>query len=117
MDLLSYVNDEWVVGNPPVVGTGDHALWMASTVFDGLRAFESTIPDADRHCERVVRSAKAMGLQPALTGTEIRDLVFEGARRFGRDAVLYIRPMFWATEGWAVRLCRSWQVSLCTANK
>jgi branched-chain amino acid aminotransferase len=112
VEVLSYVNDRWVVGNPPVVGPHDHALWMASTVFDGLRAFEGTIPDADRHCERVVRSAKAMGLQPMLTGAEIRDLVFEGARRFGRDAVLYIRPMFWATEGWAVPFVKSTKFAL-----
>jgi branched-chain amino acid aminotransferase len=68
-------------------------------VFDGGRAFEGCGPDLDLHAERVVRSAKALGLEPTRTAGEILALMHEGVRRFGPKAELYVRPMFWATKG------------------
>jgi branched-chain amino acid aminotransferase len=80
----------------------DHALWMASVVFDGARAFEGVTPDLDRHCARVVRSARAIGLRPMLSGGEIEELVHDGLRRFPADTALYIRPMFYAADGFVI---------------
>jgi branched-chain amino acid aminotransferase len=76
-----------------------NAAWLANTVFDGARAFEGVAPDLDRHCERVVRSAAGLGLQPTKTAREILALALEGVGYFPHGTPLYIRPMFWAETG------------------
>lgn len=96
---LSWINGEWVAGNPAIVGPMSHALWMSSVVFDGARAFGGVMPDLDLHCARVIRSAEALGLEPMLTAGEIAELAWDGVRRFSRQAELYVRPMFYAEEG------------------
>lgn len=98
----NHVKGEWIEGNPAIVGPMTHALWLASCVFDGARAFEGVAPDLDQHCARVIRSADAMGLAPMLTAGEIEELCWEGIRRFPADAALYIRPMFYADAGFVM---------------
>ncbi|MEJ8571366.1 branched-chain amino acid aminotransferase [Microbaculum marinum] len=95
----SYIDGDWVDGNPPLVGPRSHALWLGSCVFDGARAFEGVAPDLDMHCVRVNESARALGLEPVLRSEEIVELTRDGLARFDRDAALYIRPMYWAEEG------------------
>ncbi|GGF45994.1 aminotransferase [Aliidongia dinghuensis] len=99
MASWTYVDGEWLSGNPLLLGPMSHAMWQASLVFDGARAFEGTTPDLDRHCARVVASARALGLGPMLTPGEVEDIAREGLGHFTKDAALYIRPMFWAEGG------------------
>lgn len=99
MDTLTYWDGKWHEGNPQVVGIKDHAMWLASTIFDGARAFNGLVPDLDRHCERAIRSAIAMGLKPAVDAKTIEKLAREAVKRFPPDAELYIRPMFWGKDG------------------
>ena len=99
MDTLTYWNGTWHEGNPPMLGPRDHAFWLGSMIFDGGRAFEGCGPDLDLHAERVVRSARVLGLKPTKTAAEILELMHEGVRRFGPKAELYVRPMFWPTKG------------------
>ena len=101
MDTLTYWNGTWHEGNPAILGPRDHAFWLGSMVFDGGRAFEGCGPDLDLHAERVVRSARAIGLNPSQTPEEILKLMHESVRRFGPKAELYVRPMFWAGKGGA----------------
>jgi branched-chain amino acid aminotransferase len=101
MDTLTYWNGTWHEGNPAILGPRDHAFWLGSMVFDGGRAFEGCGPDLDLHAERVVRSARALGLKPTKTAKEILALMHEAVRRFGPKAELYVRPMFWAMKGGA----------------
>ena len=96
---VHYIDGRWESGNPPVVGPMTHGLWMASTVFDGARAFEDVTPDLDLHCARVVRSALAMGLKPTLEAAEIEKICREGVAQFPKGAELYIRPVFYAETG------------------
>lgn len=100
MEAITYIDGEWLEGNPPLLGARTHATWLSSIVFDGARAFEGVAPDLDRHCKRVVRSAEAFGLKPTMSPEKINDLAWEGVRKFPENAELYIRPMFWAEEGW-----------------
>jgi len=109
----TFLDGSWQEGNPPIMGPLTHAAWMSSIIFDGARGFEGIAPDLDRHCARAVASAVAMGLGPTLTAEEIEALAREGLRRFPADAAVYIRPMFWADDGWiepdpaATRFCLS----------
>ena len=96
---LTYVRGAWLEGNPGLIGPMSHAMWLASLVFDGARAFEGVAPDLGLHCARSVRSAQAMGLKPMLTAGEIEELCWDGIRRFPKETALYIRPMFWAEDG------------------
>ena len=98
-ETWTYMDDAWHEGNVPVVGAREHAFWLGSSVFDGARAFEGVTPDLDLHCARVNASAVAMGLKPTKTDQEVYDLCREGVAKFDKDAALYIRPMYYATQG------------------
>ncbi len=98
-ETWTYSDDEWQEGNIPVVGAREHAFWLGSSVFDGARAFEGVCPDLDLHCERLNNSAKALGLRALKSAEEIEALCREGVAKFAPDAALYIRPMYFATQG------------------
>lgn len=110
---ISYIQGDWVAGNPALIGPMTHAFWLSSVVFDGARAFQGVAPDLGLHCARVVRSAQAMGLSPMLTAGEIEELCWDGIRRFPKDAELYIRPMFYAEEGFVAPIAESTRFVLC----
>ena len=99
MASWTYIDGKWLPGNPPILGPMSHAMWLASLVFDGARAFEGTIPDLDRHCARVVHSARNLGLGPMLSCGEVEEIAREGVTLFPPGSALYIRPMFWAEDG------------------
>ena len=100
MKALTYIDGTWHEGNPQILGSMSHATWLSSIVFDGARAFEGKTPDLDLHCERVVNSARSMGLKSMLSAGEIEELARDGVGRFPKGAELYIRPMFFAETGW-----------------
>ncbi|WP_411035151.1 branched-chain amino acid aminotransferase [Shinella sp. BYT-45] len=95
----TFVDGEWVSGNPPLVGPTSHAMWLGSTVFDGARWFDGIAPDLDLHCQRVNRSAEALGLKAAVSAQEIEALAWEGVRKFDGRTAVYIKPMYWAEHG------------------
>ncbi len=99
MRTITYLDGTWSEGNTPLMGASTQAGWLGHTVFDGARAFGGFIPDLDLHCQRVIRSAKAMVMEPPVTAGEIADLAKDGIRRFPAGAELYIRPMFWMEDG------------------
>jgi hypothetical protein len=99
---LHYIDGTWHEGNPPLLGPMTHASWMSSIVFDGARAFEGVTPDIDRHCDRLIASARTMGLVPPLAAGEVEEIVHDGVGRFANGAALYIRPMLWAESGFIV---------------
>ncbi len=95
----TYVEGEWLEGNPPLLGPTSHAMWLGSTVFDGARWFDGISPDLDLHCQRVNRSAVAMGMKPTMRVEEIERLALEGVRKFDGKTAIYIKPMYWAEHG------------------
>ena len=95
----TFVDGEWLEGNPALIGPRSHAMWLGSSVFDGARWFEGVAPDLDKHCERVNRSARALGLEPTMSAEEIEVLTHEGLKKFNGKTAVYIRPMYWAEHG------------------
>ncbi|MCX8998512.1 branched-chain amino acid aminotransferase [Rhizobiaceae bacterium BDR2-2] len=95
----TYVEGEWLPGNPPLIGPTSHAMWLASTVFDGARWFDGVAPDLDLHCQRVNRSAVNMGMKPLRSAEEIAALALEGVTKFDGKTAIYIKPMYWAEHG------------------
>ena len=95
----TYVDGEWVSGNPPLIGPVSHAMWLGSTVFDGARWFDGIAPDLDAHCRRVNRSAANMGMKATVSAEEIERLAWEGVKKFDGKTAIYIKPMYWAEHG------------------
>jgi len=98
-ETWTWLDGEWHDGNLLVAGPRTHAFWLGSSVFDGARAFEGVTPDLDRHCERLNRSARALGLAATQSVEAIAALVEDGLKKFKSDEAIYIRPMYWADEG------------------
>jgi len=96
---LFYFDGEWFDTNPKMIGPATHAFWMASVVFDGARAFGGLAPDLDKHSQRLIRSAEAIGLEPPVDWQTVYDLSVEAIRKLPADSVLYIRPAIYAEEG------------------
>ena len=92
-ETLTFFEGEWHAGNVPIMGPRTHGAWLASTVFDGARAFEGVAPDLDRHCERVNQSAVNFKLKPVVDTQTWIGLAHEGIARVAANAELYIRPM------------------------
>jgi branched-chain amino acid aminotransferase len=95
----TFFEGDWHEGNIPIMGPRTHAAWLGSMVFDGARAFEGVIPDLDRHCARVNNSAAVFYLDPVVSLDTWIGLAKDGVKLFGRNAELYIRPMYWAETG------------------
>ena len=77
-----------------------HALWLSSVVFDGACSFEGVTPDLALHCKRVVNFCCAFAMNPTVSTHEMVEIALDGVAKFSSGAKLYIRPMFWAQEGW-----------------
>ncbi len=99
MAATFWFDGNWTDEAPRLIGPADHAFWLSSVCFDGARAFRGLAPDLDLHCQRAIASAHAMGLVPGITAEEIQRLAIEGIRRFPRDAVLYVKPIFYGAGG------------------
>jgi branched-chain amino acid aminotransferase len=95
----TWFKGQWSEGNTPLLGAADHAVWLASSVFDGARAIRGQTPDLDKHLQRVIDSSRRLGLECPLSVSDMTALVKEGLARFPQDAELYIRPLVFGTEG------------------
>jgi branched-chain amino acid aminotransferase len=96
---LTYFNGNWTEGNTPLYGAMDHSLWLGSSVFDGARSIAGKTPDLRLHLQRVINSAKSLGLICPLSVDEMEALVQEGIKKFPPEAELYVRPLVFGTDG------------------
>jgi branched-chain amino acid aminotransferase len=112
MNAWHFVDGKWVSGDPPLLSAWAHATWMGAAVFDGARAFEGVSPDLDRHCQRAVRSATALGLRSPFSAGEIEELLREGIAKFPAGSALYLRPFLWSEDGWMAPLPESTKIAI-----
>ncbi|NQW11505.1 MAG: branched-chain amino acid aminotransferase [Alphaproteobacteria bacterium] len=99
MNGLYFYEGSWRNEPPMVAGPTDLGFWSASSVFDGARAIGGCAPDLEKHCARLIRSAKALGLQPELSDGAVHGLCLEAVRRLPADRAYYVRPMFFCRGG------------------
>ncbi len=111
-NALHWIDGAWLDGNPPIFGPLTNAAWMATVVFDGARAYDGLAPDLDRHAERCVASAEALGLVPPVDAAEIARIAVAGIAKFPKETALYIRPMFYGDEGWLLPTSTKFVLSL-----
>jgi len=113
MEFVVWHDGNWYDNEQPkLLGPLDHGMSMASVVFDGARGFDGLAPDLDQHCQRVVASAERMLLRPSKTAEQIETLCREGLARLPKDMVTYIRPMFYAMEGFVLPVSESTDFTL-----
>ncbi len=91
-------NDQYS-GNPPMIAALDNASWISVAVFDGARTFEGVTPDLELHCSRLMESAKRLRVNPPVDVETVVGICRQAIARFPKDALLYVRPEFWAAEG------------------
>ncbi len=97
--IWTWFKGAWHQGDVAIMNGADHGTWLGSLVFDGARAFEGLVPDLEPHMARVNDSARVMGLNPTMSTEALVELVHEGLAKFAPGAPVYIRPMYWSTEG------------------
>lgn len=97
--IRTYFDGRWHEGDIAVMKAADHGTWLGSSVFDGARWFDGVAPDLAAHCARVNRSAEALMLAPTVSVGDMVQIVHEGLAACSADAAVYIRPMYWATQG------------------
>jgi len=107
MEALHYYEGQWLSGNPPIIGAGSHAFWLGSIVFDGARAFNGVAPDLEAHCARTLRSAQKIEMEPQIALEDMLQIAWDGIGRFPKDQALYLRPVFFADEGFIVPVAES----------
>lgn len=100
-NIWTWYNGDWKAGNRAIIGIADHGAWQGTMVFDGARHFEGVTPDLDLHCQRITKSAEAMGMFSPYTGAEIEKLIRSGIRCFKKGTDIYLRPMMWSVDGTA----------------
>jgi branched-chain amino acid aminotransferase len=98
-DSMYWHDGEWSAEPRAILGLSNNSFWMGNSVFDGARAYEGVMPDLDRHCERLLRSAKHMLMRPTMGAKHLSAICREGVAKFDPEAELYIRPMFYARGG------------------
>ncbi|MEM9319622.1 MAG: branched-chain amino acid aminotransferase [Pseudomonadota bacterium] len=97
-NIKTYADGAWHDGNVPIMRAADHGSWVGTTVFDGARHVDGMAPDLYAHCERAVRSAQALMLNPVQDADEIFAVAWEGLKQYAPETPIYIRPMFWGID-------------------
>ena len=97
-NIRTYFEGQWHEGDIPLMRAADHGMWLGSGVFDGARSVHGVVPDLDKHCERVNRSAEALMLTPWVSTDEMVQIVRAGLALYPTEAPIYIRPMYWGVD-------------------
>lgn len=97
--VRTYFEGRWHDGDLAVMKASDHGIWQGSSVFDGARRFDGLVPDLDKHCARLNRSALALMITPTCAPDKMEALIREGLDGFAPGQAVYIRPMYWALHG------------------
>lgn len=102
LPALTWFEGAWHEGDVPTMSARSPGAWLGASVFDGARAFAGVAPDLDRHCARVIQSARVLGINPPIAAAEIERLAWEGIAKFPAGTELYVRPFIWAGVGFVI---------------
>ena len=97
--IRTFFQGSWYDEDLAIMRAADQGSWVGTTVFDGARFFDGCIPDLDKHCARINKSAEALMITPIKGSDEILSIIHEGLRAYEPTDAVYIRPMYWAIDG------------------
>ncbi|MCJ2531661.1 MAG: branched-chain-amino-acid transaminase [Candidatus Thermoplasmatota archaeon] len=98
MELLAYVNGEFLPESDAKVSVFDHGLLYGDGIFEGIRAYNGRVFRLDDHLRRLFDSAKAIHMEIPHSVDEMRDLILELCRRNEIEDG-YIRPVVTRGKG------------------
>lgn len=99
---IVWFDGEWYDGSKPIMSSMSQSYMHGSTIFDGARSYNNSIPDLHKHCERLINSSKIFGLNLPVSKEELINLCKEGVKYFENEAELYIRPSIFCEEGFLI---------------
>ena len=91
LNSIVWFDGEWNDGTKPIMSTMSQSYMHGSTIFDGARAYNGSIPDLHKHCERLINSSKIFGLNLPISKEELINLCKDGVDLFEKDSEIYIR--------------------------
>ncbi len=92
MELLVYVDGNFVPQSEAKISVFDHGLLYGDGVFEGIRAYNGRIFKLEQHVTRLFHSAKAIDLKVPHTKEEMANIILESCRKNDiHDG--YIRPV------------------------
>ncbi|MBW6455759.1 MAG: branched-chain amino acid transaminase [Trueperaceae bacterium] len=95
---LIWLDGQLVPQEQATVSVLTHALHYGTSVFEGIRAYETERGPAvfrlREHSQRLLDSAKILGMKPTMTVEEIDQAILETIRANRRKSC-YIRPLLW----------------------
>jgi len=109
---IVWFNEEWHDGSKPIMSSMSQSYMHGSTIFDGARVYNKSIPDLHKHCERLINSSKVMGLIVPISKTKLIDLCKEGVKFFEDGAELYIRPSIFCDDGFLIPDAKSSKIAI-----
>ena len=98
METQIYVNGEFCTRSQAKVSVFDRGFLYGDGLFEGIRAYAGRVFRLDQHIARLYQGAKAIALDPPLSGEELKDVIREGVRRIG-GGDCYIRVVVSRGEG------------------
>ena len=102
LNSIVWFDGEWNDGTKPIMSTMSQSYMHGSTIFDGARAYNGSIPDLHKHCERLINSSKIFGLNLPISKEELINLCKEGVGYFEKESELYIRPSIFCEDGFLI---------------
>lgn len=109
---IVWFNEEWHDGSKPIMSSMSQSYMHGSTIFDGARVYNNTIPDLHKHCERLINSSKVMGLSVPISKERLIELCKEGVKFFEDGAELYIRPSVFCDDGFLIPDAKSSKLAI-----
>ncbi|HZJ08173.1 MAG TPA: branched-chain amino acid transaminase [Trueperaceae bacterium] len=95
---MVYLDGELIPQEQATVSVLTHALHYGTSVFEGIRAYStprgSAVFRLREHAERLLQSAKILGMRTALSADEIERAILDTLRANERPGC-YIRPLLW----------------------
>jgi len=95
---MIWLDGQLVPQEQATVSVLTHALHYGTSVFEGIRAYETERGPAvfrlREHSQRLLESAKILGMKPTVTVDEIDHAILETIRANRRKSC-YIRPLLW----------------------
>ena len=71
LNSIVWFDGEWNDGTKPIMSTMSQSYMHGSTIFDGARAYNGSIPDLHKHCERLINSSKIFGMNLPISKEEL----------------------------------------------
>lgn len=94
MDGVIWIDEKFVPWQEAKVHFLTHGLHYASSVFEGMRAYNGKVFKMDEHNKRLLRSAELLDMKPNITVRMLNDATISVLKR-NNLADAYIRPLIW----------------------